>query len=309
MKLLLLLMMPLALYAQNKGPFVNVVTSHDKPLVENTWTFTLYIDYPDPDGVSVIAPSFNGFLSLERIVKYPRVMGNNVQTAVEYRFVPVRSGSFTLEKFTVVCPDGVTQTNPYVLEITAQEGQKPVTLRLNWEIEPPQKNTAWQITAGERVGLTLRALEADSLLPQPEFFLQEVPPGVLLSLSQVSDKERKNGVAAKFTLIPLTAEDFRLDARTLQHENIRFYIPGLQINVNPQNTQNTPRINSQDVYVSANIPAPLNTVQTPSGQTSIKDFSDNANFLQGFLPVFSLFVFILVIITPFICLTLFERKK
>jgi hypothetical protein len=296
--LMILLMMPVTMNAQNKGAFVNVVTSNDKLLVENTWTFILYIDYPDPDGVSVIAPSFDGFLSVERILKYPRVTGNSVQTVVEYRFIPVKSGRFTLEKFTVVCPDGITETTPYVLDITAlNEEQKIVTLRLNWDTVP-------HITAGEMVILTLRALGAVSWLPPPEFFLPEVPPNVILSLSQVSAEEKKNGVAAKFTLIPLTAGDFRLDARTLKYENFRFNVPALQINVNSASTQNISRINSQNIYVPANTPPSLN-----AGQMSMEGFSDNTNFLQRFLPLFSLFIFILVIITPFICLILFKRKK
>jgi len=303
MKLLFIfLMIPAAIYAQDKGPFVNVVISHDKPLVENAWTFTLYIDYPDPEGVSVIAPSFDGALSLERIVKYPRVTGNQVQTAVEYRFIPARSGRFTLEKFTVICPDGVTQTNPYVLDITANnEEQNSVILRFNWEIEPLQRDAAEQFTAGERVILTLRALDKDSWLPPPEFFLPEVPPDAILSLSQVSAEERKNGAAAKITLIPLAAGVFRFDARTLQYENIHFYIPALQITVNPASAQNISQLNSKNIYVPAHDEDALKMPMEYS--------FDNANFLQKFLPALSLFIFILVIITPFICLVLFKGKK
>jgi len=306
--LFILLMIPAAMHAQNKGAFVSVITSHDRPLVENTWTFTLYVDYPDPEAVSVIAPSFDGALFLERVVKYPRVTGNKIQTAVEYRFIPARSGRYTLEKFTVICPDGVTETSPYILDITANDegqkpGQKPIIMRFNWEIEPLQRDTAAQITAGEKVILTLRAIDKDSWLPPAEFFLPEVPKDAVLSLSQISEEERKNGAAAKITLIPLAAGIFRLDARTLQHENISFYIPALQINVNPVSAQNTPQINSQNIYV------PARADDVPTEQMSTEYSHDNANFLQRFLPALSLFIFILVIITPFICLVLFKREK
>jgi len=294
--------MPVTLYAQNKGAAVNVVMSPDKPLVEEAWTFTLYIDYPDPEMISVIEPSFDGALSLERIIKYPRVTDNKVQTVLEYMFIPARSGRFTLEKFTVICPDGATETSPYVLDITARnEEQKPVTLRLNWEVEPLKRGT--QITAGERVLLTLRALNAPSLLPPAEFFLPEVPPQAILSLSQLSEEERKNGAAAKITLIPLTSGSFRLEARTLKHENITFNIPALQLNVNPANAQYNAQVSEQDKNIYVPSPAP-NT-----GQTPVEDSSVNTNLLQRFIPAVSLFIFILVIITPFICLVLFKREK
>lgn len=315
--LIILLLMPVAMpviiYAQNNGPLVNIVTSPDKPLAANAWTFTLYIDYPDPDGVSVIAPPFDEALSLERIVKYPRVTGSKVQTAVEYRFIPARSGRFTLEEFTVICPDGVTETSPYILDITAQDGeQRTVTLRLNWEAKLLERNAAAQITAGEKILLTLRATDADSRLPPPEFFFPEVPPKALLSLSPVAEEERKSGVAAKFTLIPLAAEDFRLEARTLQQENIRFNIPALQINAGPVNAQNTSRINSQNIYADADADADAYAYAPDAlkaGQIQSEYSSDNTNFLQRFLPLLSIIILILVIITPFICLTLFKRGK
>jgi len=302
---IILLMMPVLIYAQNKGPLVNVVTFPDKPLAENAWTYTLHIDYPDPDEVSVIAPSFDEALSLERIVKHPRVTGNKLQTAVEYRFIPVKSGRFTLDKFTVICPDGVTETNPYVLDVAAlNDEQKTVTLRLIWEAESSQRNAAAQITAAEKILLVLRAADKDSKMPPPEFFFPEVPPNMLLSLTQISAEERKSGIAAKFTLIPLATENFRLDERTLQYENTRFYIPALQINANPANTQSASRINSQNISVPAGTPNTFN-----AEQLSTEYSPDNANFLPRLLPLFSIFILFLVIITPFICLILFKRKK
>jgi hypothetical protein len=304
--LVLFFMFSVTVYSQEKTPDINIVTYPDMPVVGQSWTLTLFVDYPQPADVSVIAPPYSEVLSLDRILKTPRVMGNNVQTVFEYRFTPIKSGRFTLEKFTIICPEGSAQTEPFVLDIRADiEEQKTHSFQLDWEIKPSS------IRLGERVILTLRGW--DSQLPSAEFFLPQAPPGLILALSPLSAQERKNGIAAKMTIIPLEAGDISFDARFLQYENISFYIPALQINVSPQNASKFNSQNLNDSTIRLDNSLSDNNINFIEIVDSSADFSDdyaNKRILQRrFLFVFSFLILILVIITPLVCLFLFMRKK
>jgi hypothetical protein len=125
----------------------------------------------------------------------------------------------------------------------------------------------------------------------------------------LSAQERKNGIAAKMTVIPLEAGDIRFDARFLQYENINFNIPALQINVTPQNASkiNSQNINDSKIQLDDSFSADninFNEIADSSG-----DYANKRILKRRFLFGFSIFVIILVIITPFVCLALFVRKK
>jgi hypothetical protein len=224
------------------------------PVVGRPMTITLLIDYPVPEDVTVIAPSFSGSLTLDRIAKTPRVTETRVFTVVEYRFVPVSGGRVVLESFTVVCPGGVTETGSFVLNIR-REGEEPVLLtpRLAWEGAPRQ------MAAGDRVTLVLRAGGWNSRRPPPEFFMPPVPQGVILALSPLSEQERAGGIAVKLTLIPLNAGDFRLSARVIQHENVRFTIPALNIQITGSSAARPPgsAVESSGGDNAGNVTAPF----------------------------------------------------
>jgi hypothetical protein len=224
-----LLTPPLPLRAEettDAGPKVYASVDPATPVTGKPMTITLLIDYPVPEDVTVIAPSFVGFLTIDRIVKTPRVTETQVFTVVEYRFIPAVSGRIVLESFTVVCPAGITESGSLAVNIR-MEGEEPALLtpRLAWEGAPRQ------MAAGDRVTLVLRAGGWNSRRPPPEFFMPSVPQGVILALSPLSEQERAGGIAVKLTLIPLNAGDFRLSARTVQHENVRFTIPALNIQI------------------------------------------------------------------------------
>jgi len=122
------------------------------------------------------------------------------------------------------------RNNPDIIDTPSQETEiRTIRPRLYWE--GPS-----QITAGERIILTLRASDWNAQLPSLEsapsaFFMPAVPKGVILSSQHVSSEERANGIIIKLAFIPLTAGNFYLPARTLQHENIQFDIPALNIRV------------------------------------------------------------------------------
>jgi len=211
---------------EDPGPQVFASVNPEIPITGRPLTISLIIEYPVPEEVTVIAPPFAGSLTLDRIVKTPRVTGTQVVTVVEYRFIPARSGLVVLESFTVVCPLGVKETDSFILNIRA-EGGEPLILspRLVWEGAPRQT------AAGDRITLVLRASGWNSSSPPPEFFMPPVPQGVILALLPLSEQERAGGIAVKLTLIPLTSGDFRLNAHTLRHENVVFSIPALNIQI------------------------------------------------------------------------------
>jgi hypothetical protein len=215
---------------ENPGPDVFMSIDPEIPVTGKTVTISLIIDYPVPEEVTVIAPSFAGSLTLDRIVKNPRVTGTRTFTVVEYRLIPERSGRIVLESFTVVCPAGIRESDSLTLNIRG-EGEEPLVLtpRLAWEGAPRQ------MAAGDRVTLVLRAGGWNSPRPAPEFFMPPVPQGVILALLPLSEQERAVGIAVKLELIPLTHGDFRLSARTVRHEhvngNVEFLIPALNIQI------------------------------------------------------------------------------
>jgi hypothetical protein len=118
----------------------------------------------------------------------------------------------------------ITPHTPDVYQIPEQRNP---AINFRWEISQPV------IAAGDRVTLTLRVQGRGNnrYLPQSGFFMPEVPQGVILSIQPVTTEERNAGIAVKLLLIPLTAGDFYLPARELQHRNIILEIPALRLRI------------------------------------------------------------------------------
>ena len=214
---------------------VYVETSPQTPTSGVPWLFTIIVDHGVPEEITVIAPPLPPLLSLDRIIKTPRMTNSGIQTSVQYRFIANTSGRYTLDSFTIVTPFGITETDPYVLEIRGPVAeQRTLSPRLVWEGSPGQ------MTAGERAALSLRVTDWNSRLPPQEFFMPEVPRGAILEILPLTDEERSRSIAIKLNLIPLEG-DFRLPARTLRNENIVFAIPALNIRVTRTDSRVTER--------------------------------------------------------------------
>jgi len=217
--------------AQNNTPMVTVTFPEELPPgVPSAITFI--IDHPVPDEVFITAPRFPLSLTLDRVVKFPRTMGGQVRTVVEYWLIPNTSaphetGRFTMDSFAVHTPAGIVETGAFTLNIPNTSTERITTPQLFWE-----RPSA--VAAGERITLTLRANGWTLPQPPPAFFMPEVPQGVILALSTVSAAERASGIVLKMTLVPLAPGDFNLPARVLQHGNTRFEIPALHIRVTPR---------------------------------------------------------------------------
>ena len=220
-----LLMISSVISAQDTGSAVTVETSPETPSAGVPWILTLLVDHSVSDEVTIITPPFDGALFPDRFMKIPRMTGTHIQTVIEFRFIPARPGIFTLEPFRIITPAGITETDPLVLEIRGPGAeQRPAPPRLVWEGVPRQ------MAAGEKASFALR-VTGNSRQPPQEFFMPEVPHGVILVSSPLSAEERAGGMAIKLTLIPLETGDFRLPERLLQYENTVYDIPALYIRV------------------------------------------------------------------------------
>jgi hypothetical protein len=203
---------------------VYIETYPQIPVIGVPWLFTLLVDHGVPDEVTVIAPSFAPQLSMDRLIKSPRMTASRLQTAVQYRFILNTPGRYILGSFTVITPYGITETEPYILEIPGPvTEQRTVSPQIVWEGAPAQ------MAAGERAVLALRVTDWNSgRLPQ-EFFMPEVPRGAILEALPLAVEERSRGIVIKLGLIPLA--DFSLPSRILRYENLVFEIPALYIRV------------------------------------------------------------------------------
>jgi hypothetical protein len=219
---------------------VSVQTIYESSLITGkTWTFTLIIDYPDPDQVTVAAPAFGAFTQ-ERSFKSPRLIDDRIQTVVEYRLIPNRTGRFTLESFVVICPSGIKKTEPLFLNITAETQElKPIILKLVWEGVPVK------IETGERCTISLFSNVQDSKQLPPGFFTPEVPLGLVLSSLKLTEQEKINSIYAKFDIIPLEGNIY-FPSRILQFENTVYEISSLRITVMNRTTVNNTGISGEE---------------------------------------------------------------
>jgi hypothetical protein len=222
---ILMLLFPASATAQAAGPQVRLDGQLNAVTVGTPWNIAIYVDHDLPDEVSVVTPEFAPSLYLDRYTKTPRRIGLQTYTVLEYVLIPYRSGFFRLEPFRITTPAGTSQTQSLPLNIRSGSEETRIAIpQLSWEGSPAQ------LAMGEQAIFSLR-VSGTSTLPLPEFFMPEVPQGVILLSLPVSVAERGNGVALKLSLIPLLSEDFRLTARVLRYENVMFTIPALFIQV------------------------------------------------------------------------------
>jgi len=226
---------------------VTVTIGQDTLTIGVPFTLTILVDYPDPEEVSVITPDFSSNLTVNLFVKSPVITDTNqtqqasrrgrnteekvhTQTSLEFRLTPNNTGRISLDSFTIVSPHGARITGPIVLIINNRaETQRVNSQRLVWDGAPRQAAT------GERVIFYLRLQNIASLnldtQPSRSFFMPQVPQGVILTNSPITQEEKESGVVLKLTLIPLAEGSFILPARSINNGNVRYDIPVLNIRI------------------------------------------------------------------------------
>jgi len=212
-----------------QGPAVSVTVTPDLLLPGIPFNLTFLVSHSDPDEVEIIAPSFPRELAIERVLKRPYsagILDARIYTLVEYRIIAYSSGEFVFNSFEFQTPEGASETGAFSLIIHSPAPvQRHTTHSLRWDAPPSP------ITTGDRVTLTLRANNWNSQQPPASFFTPQAPHGMILSSQSVSSAERYEGIILKLLFIPLSAGNFILPARNLEHDTIRFEIPALNLNV------------------------------------------------------------------------------
>jgi uncharacterized membrane protein len=309
------------------APSVTVRISDDSAETGVPWTITFFVDWDFPDEVTVIPPPFAFFMNLERIAKTPRFTDAHIQTVIEYRFIPAREGSFILEPFTVITPEGSIKTVSHSLIIRpAVARQRIHRARAFWEGKlnspsaayPPGAGSAaagappGQMAAGERLDLILRVTgldQAGMALPPSGFFMPEVPQGAILVSSPATAQERAGGIALKLILIPLEG-DFTLPARVLERENTRFEIPALRIKVNQPLNKNPAQENSLEPPASENIPNAGTALFSQTDENLQRFLEGSENKLKrSHILALIIILFFFVIIAILVCFTFFRGLK
>ena len=258
------------------------------PVAGSPWTLTLIVDYPYAEDVTVIPPPYSRILTLERYLKLPKLTGNTVQTAIEYRFIPITGGDFVLPPFNVITPAGVTETQAMNLTIRSLSETITTTPRIVWSGVPQR------IPVGNSTMFMLRVQDmypaAGNKFPPQEFFMPEIPPNVLLSPVPLSAEERAGGILLKVNLIPLKEGTFRLNEAALSFEDYKFNIPELQILI----TESSKEVVNETPFASEASSISREEELLQAAKESGSGRSRTARYVY-------LFVFLLfLIVTPFI---------
>jgi hypothetical protein len=277
----------------NDNAQVIVQTSYESPpIAGKPWPLTLIIDYPDSEQVTVAAPPL-GIFTLERSFKSPRLIEDRIQTVVEYRFIPGRTGRFTLEPFMIICPYGVTKTEPLLINITSESPElKPLVIKLVWEGIPSK------IETGEHATVSLYSDIQNSQQMPPGFFTPEAPAGLILSSLKLTEQERINGLYAKFDIIPLK-DNIYFPSRILQSESTVYEIPALQITVINSAAGNTAGISGEDKA----------KLQFGGDDFLLSNTTKEYKKARIIRLMYFYSVLFLVIFTIFVCLYLLLKKK
>jgi len=228
--LLMALIAPAA-YSQNSGtPRVLALSSPDIPLAGREWTLTLLIDHPAPHEVTIVAPDFPESLFLDKVLKSGQLMEDMTVsgrwTEAEYHFIPEKPGTYTIDPFEIITPNGSVNTE--AITLTVRDAQFTGTVkqyRLAWEGIPAQ------LQVGETAALYLKISGwASGLpLPAPGVFMPPLADGFIFAAQD------GGGPASVLCvhIIPIAARNLNLPARSVSHNNINFEIPPLRINVSP----------------------------------------------------------------------------
>jgi hypothetical protein len=214
--------------------FIGFESSPEFPVLFMPWTLTVLADHPVPPEVTVLPPPLPSSLVLSRIRSGARLalspLGTNRRlTAVEFLFIPQKTGPLELEPFTVSAPDKRAQSSKISLFVRENDGG-----RREYRPFPRWELSFRSLAAGEAGEIALRLEDWDPLKPLPALVpLPELPEnGVLEKLPPAGD-DRGKGIALRFRLIPLYGEEIVLKQFSFHHGQELFEVPSLRVPVLP----------------------------------------------------------------------------
>jgi hypothetical protein len=226
------------LYAQQ--PRIQMQTAPDNPVEGALLTLTLLVDHDNPDEVNVLAPPFTDGILLDFMLKGPRTVNDGSRwTAIEFRFSLISQGTVTFEPFTVITPQGQSQTAPFDINVrraSPNNAGAATLFRLSWESIPAN------LKIGENAVISLRVngWKNNSVLPESGLFLPPVPMGHIVESLPISENEKSMGIALKLRIIPLQTGVLTIANRRLTIENAIYEVPVLRIPVS-RATRTEPR--------------------------------------------------------------------
>jgi hypothetical protein len=223
---------------ENLEPGIQVLTvelySHPEvPLVNTSWVLGLLVDYPVSRDIAVHRPPLPGTLTLESIRTRPHRTGigaesGNVQTMVEFWFIPHRVGPLTLGSFEIITPDKRYVTEPRSWNIQGEEKREYLPV-CSW-VNPPKS-----LQIGERGIAALRLMDWDPQKPWPDagLFLKELPEGALLEAEPLRGHDQEQGIVLRLGIIPLKGPEFTFMPVRVVHEGCRLEIPEFRVQITP----------------------------------------------------------------------------
>ncbi|GHV69699.1 hypothetical protein AGMMS49928_13120 [Spirochaetia bacterium] len=168
------------------------------------------VDHPQPAEVEVIPPPFPDLLRLEQVRTALRMVrggesGERRLTAVDYVFLPLAAGSFTLAPFEARTPNGTALTREMSFLIP---GPAPASrLRFRWI--PPSPYLVIGETAELRLVLETTSPPDDSLF---QAYSPEPPRNAIIEVLPPREEDRQNGGVLRLRVIPLEGAELALPA-------------------------------------------------------------------------------------------------
>jgi hypothetical protein len=204
-------------------------TAPESPRSGDTWAITFLVNHPRPDEVEIRPPPFPALLSPDSVRVKTRLVENERWTEAEYRFILRESGRLELAPFEIVTPRGRTAYALPVLRIENPEGEGEFRVPLVWEHIPRR------LRVGEALAFSLKILRPEprhSVSPSA-LLIPEVPRGFILEAVKAEAGDREAGRVLRLRVIPLSAGELSLPAKTVRSGNLLLEIPPLRIPVVP----------------------------------------------------------------------------
>ncbi|MCL2880503.1 MAG: BatD family protein, partial [Treponema sp.] len=196
-------------YCQDAGSVrVLVRPDPESPYAGSEWTLTLAIDHPVPYEVSVIPPSFPSALFLDRVLKNSRLItetgATRRWTIAEYRFIPESAGTYTIDPFVIIVPQGSVTTEKITVTVRDVNNQGIAQRQaLVWD-------SPAHLSPGETAIVFLKmsgpgAAVPAGLVPAPEIFMPPLQDNFII---EENGQDAGNpAVVLKLKIIPLAVQN------------------------------------------------------------------------------------------------------
>jgi hypothetical protein len=218
------------------GIAVTLESSPERPILGGSWRISILVDHPLPEEVTVIPPELPASLTFAQSRKETRFVRTSPEqgtrwTAVEFLFVPQRTGAIVLEPFEALVGDSRALTPEARTTVIAGEGEgegEEYHPRLAWDAPPSL------LGLGEAAELSLRVLDGNPLKPLRRLPLRiNAPVEALLEEIPLTGEERDRGLALRLRVTPLEGSRVSLGPFPVPFETLTLEAPALSLALSP----------------------------------------------------------------------------